>query len=91
MNRESQELSSTPKALIDMLIKLISSYDVESEVIRGLYLLNYRSLLIVRLLSKPTVSSRICILLLCLLCKIRSGLKESPVIKHGDGNEGRSA
>ena len=58
---------------------------------RGLYLLNFRSLLILRLLSKPTVSSRICSLLLCLLYKIRSGLKASPVIKHGDGNEGKSA
>ena len=27
----------------------------------------------------------------CLLCKIRSGLKVSPLIKLGDGNEGRSA
>ena len=29
--------------------------------------------------------------LVCLLCKIRSGLKVSPLIKLGDGNEGRSA
>ena len=29
--------------------------------------------------------------LICLLFKIISGLKDSPLIKFGDGNEGRSA
>jgi len=73
------------------LIKLTSWYAGDNEVIRDLSLLNFLSLLTLRLLSKPTVSSRICTFLLCLLCKMRSCLKVSPLIKLGDGNEDRSA
>ena len=56
---DSQDLSKTPKALIDTLINLTSSYDDDSEATRGRYLFNLRSLFALRLLSKPTVSSTI--------------------------------
>ena len=88
---ESQELSRTPSALIDTLTNFTSRYEEDKEWTRGLYLFNFRSLFVLRLLSKPTVSSRIYMALVCLLCKIRSGLKVSPLIKLGDENEGRSA
>ena len=88
---DSQDLSKTPKALIDTLINLTSSYDDDSEATRGRYLFNLRSLFALRLLSKPTVSSTIYKNLLRLLCNIRSGLNVCPLIKLGDGKEGKSA
>ena len=88
---DSQELSKTPKALIDTLINLTSSYDDDSEATRGRYLFNLRSLFALRLLSKPTVSSTIYKNFLRLLCNIRSGLDVFPLIKLGDGKEGKSA
>ena len=58
--------------------------------IRGRYLSDLRSLLIVIFDSKPTVnSSRYTVVLFS--TRTRSGLRESPVIKDGDGKEGRSA
>ena len=44
---DSQDLSKTPKALIDTLINLTSSYDDDSEATRGRYLFNLRSLFII--------------------------------------------
>ena len=87
----SQELSKTPKALIDTLINLTSLYDDIKVATRGMYLFNLRSLFALRLLSKPTVSSTIYKNSLRLLCNIRSGLDVFPLIKLGDGKEGKSA
>ena len=88
---DSQDLSKTPKALIDTLINLTTLYDDDSEATRGRYLFNLRSLFALRLLSKPTVSSTLYKNLLHLLCNISSGLDVSPLIKLGDGQEGKSA
>ena len=87
----SQDLSKTPKALIDTLINFTSLYDDDKEATRGIYLFNLCSLFALRLLSKPTVSSTIYKNLLRLLCTIRSGLDVSPLIKLGDGKEGKLA
>ena len=77
---DSQDLSKTPKALIDTLINFTSLYDDDKEATRGIYLFNLCTLFALRLLSKPTVSSTIYKILLRLLCNIRSGLDVSPLI-----------
>ena len=85
---DSQDLSKTPKALIDTLINLTSFYDDDNEATRGIYLCNLHSLFALRLLSKPIVSSTI---YKNLLCNIRPGLDVSLLIKLGDGKEDKSA
>ena len=88
--KESEDVPKIPRALIEMLTKFILVYSVRRFVRRGLYLAALRSLLTLILDSKPTVSSsRYTVVLLS--TKTRSGLRESPVIKDGDGKEGRSA
>ena len=74
--------------LIDTLTMIKND---DKERTRDFYLSSLCSLFVLRLFSKPTVRSRIYVALLCLLCKIRSGLNEFTFIKLGDENEGRSA
>ena len=57
---------------------------------RGRYLVALRSLFIFIFDSKPTVSSSTCTEAL-LSTRTRSGRRESPVIKDGDGKVGRPA
>ena len=86
----SEGVPKVPRALIEKLTKLILVYSVRRFVRRGWYLAALWSLLTLILDSNPTVSSsRYTVVLFS--TKMRSGLRESPVIKDGDGKEGKSA
>ena len=55
---ESHEFSSIPKVLIDTVPDLTPSYNSDEEITIALCLFNLRSLFIIRLLSKSTVSDK---------------------------------
>ena len=87
--KESDDLPIIPKALIDKLTNVTLEYAGVRSDTREAYFLFLRSLLIGTLDSKPRVNSIMEREELS-ISNARSGLRESPVMKLGDKNEGRS-
>ena len=84
--KESEDVPEMRRALIQRLKKFILVYSVRRYVRRGLYLAALWLLLTLMLDSKPAVSSSSYTVVL-ISTKTRPGLRESPVIKDGDGKK----
>ena len=91
MSRKSEDgEEKTPNVLRERFIYLTFLYYCFKDLIKSRYFSFLRDMLVWRLVSKPTASSKMYKHLLW-KCNSRSGLRLSPVITEGSKKPGKSA